>query len=257
MSPHLTVNDFERSRTSFSLPAVVDAMVAAVGAQRPRALLDIGCGYGGITATLRERLGAGEAHGVDLDPGVIAEAQRKGVVASRVDVGTEALPYEPGSFDVVTCFGMLDYLPWFDTAVAEVSRVLAPGGLAAVALPNLGGWHNRLALLFGYQPRDVEFCSLRAIGLAPYYQDELHKVPVGHIHTPTTRAFREFMDLMGFTAVSLTGLRPGNGQARPIRVLDAVLGRHPSTARRFLYIGRKSRPPTVPAGDGWWHRAQP
>ena len=148
---------------------------------------------------------------------------------------------------------MLDYLPWYDTTVAEVWRVLAPGGLVAVALPNLGSWHNRLALLLGYQPRDIEFCSIRAVGLAPYYRDAVHAAPVGHIHTPTTRAFREFMGLMGFTEVTTVGLRPANVQTRlPLRVVDAVLGRHPSTARRFLYIGRRGARPDRQEAVGWW-----
>src|SRR5687768_2783916 len=133
MTSHLTESDYERSCTSFNLPTVVDALVAAVGNSRPETLLDVGCGYGGITATIRDRLGIEQAFGVDVDPVVIPEAEAKGVEATRVDVGSEPLPFAAGAFDVVTSFGMLDYLPWYDTAVAEVWRVLAPGGLVAVA----------------------------------------------------------------------------------------------------------------------------
>jgi len=192
-------------------------------------------------------------YGVDIDSGVIDEARSKGVNARCADVATDGLPYGHATFDLVSCFGVLDYLPWFDEAVTEISRVLRPQGLVAVSLPNLGSWHNRAALLFGYQPRDVEFCSTRAVGIAPYYRSS---VPVGHIHAPTTRAFREFMGLMGFDEVRTVALRPAN--ARPtaaIRVLDAVLGRFPSSARRFLYVGRRERDPEVTSPEGWWSRA--
>ena len=120
----------------------------------------------------------------------------------------------------------------------------------AVALPNLASWHNRLALLLGYQPRDVEFCSVQVVGHAPMYREAL---PVGHIHTPTTRAFREFMSLMGFDEVRTHALRPMNSPVgRPLRVLDAVVGRFPSSSRRFLYLGRRAREPIAPSNDGWW-----
>lgn len=250
MSPYLTAKDYERSCTSFSLPEVAEALVAVADGRTPQTLLDVGCGYGGIAATLRDALDVVDVHGVDIDQAVIDEARDKGVDARCVDVGSEPLPYADGTFDLLTCFGMLDYLPWYDVALREFSRVLAPGGVVAVALPNLASWHNRLGLLFGYQPRDVEFCSVQTVGLAPLYRSAL---PVGHIHTPTTRAFRECMTLMGFAEERTAALRPTNNPAPlPLRAIDAVLGRFPSTARRFLYIGRRVGDPVPVASDGWW-----
>ena len=250
MAQHLSANDYERSCTSFSLPAVVGALGPIVDGHDPRSMLDVGCGYGGIAASLRQSLRVGEVHGVDIDEAVIAEARAKGVVARRVDVGSSPLPYEDGSFDLLTCFGMLDYLPWYDIAVREFSRVLTARGLIAIALPNLASWHNRLGLLLGYQPRDVEFCSLQTVGLAPFYRSAL---PVGHLHTPTTKAFRGFMTLMGFREERTIALRPKNNPAPlPFRALDAVIGRLPSASRRFLYIGRRTAAPPSPSEQGWW-----
>jgi SAM-dependent methyltransferase len=245
----LTANDYERSCTSHSLPVVGRVLREVLAGARPDALLDVGCGYGGVAAGLADVLGVGDIHGVDLDPDVVDEAATKGVDVRCVDV-SEGLPYDATSFDLVTCFGVLDYLPLFDDALSELWRVLRPGGVVAISLPNLASWHNRLALGLGYQPRDVEICSLRAVGIAPCYAS---KTPVGHIHAPTTRAFRELMGLMGFTEARTVPLRPGN--AHPplaLRALDAVLGRSASSARRFLYVGRRTGEPRVDRPEGWW-----
>jgi ubiquinone/menaquinone biosynthesis C-methylase UbiE len=250
MASNLSANDYERSCTSFSLPEVTAALAAVVNGRAPDSLLDVGCGYGGIAATLRDTLGIERVHGVDIDEDVIDEARGKGVEAVHADVGAGPLPFEDGRFDLLTCFGMLDYLPWYDVAVREFSRVLVPGGVIAVALPNLAAWHNRLSLLFGYQPRDVEFCSVRTVGLAPAYRAAL---PVGHLHTPTTRAFREFMTIMGFAEIRTTALRPmNNPPPLPLRVIDALVGRFPSSSRRFLYVGRRVGEPMGDDGQGWW-----
>lgn len=250
MTLHLSANDYERSCTSSSIDQVISALSQAIDGQRPKSLLDVGCGYGGIAASLRDALDVPEVRGVDIDADVIDEARAKGVEVTQVDVGRSPLPFEAETFDLLTCFGMLDYLAWYDLAVRDFARVLRPGGLVAIALPNLASWHNRLALLFGYQPRDVEFCSVRTVGLAPLYRASR---PVGHIHTPTTRAFREFMHLMGFDEVRTHALRPMNHRAAwPLRLLDGVVGWPAASSRRFLYVGRRVRDPATPTDDGWW-----
>jgi SAM-dependent methyltransferase len=245
----LTPNDYERSCTSHSLPVVARVLREVLAGTRPDAMLDVGCGYGGVGASLRAELGAAEVHGVDVDPDVIDEATGKGVRARCVDA-TVGLPYDDAFFDLVSCFGVLDYMTWFDGIICEMARVLRPNGVVAISLPNLASWHNRLALALGYQPRDVEICSMRTVGTAPYYTSS---EPVGHIHAPTTRAFRELMALMGFREVCTVALRPANTRpAFGLQVLDAILGRFPSSARRFLYVGRRGGDPVTVRTEGWW-----
>src|SRR5258706_12930577 len=48
----------------------------------------------------------------------------------------ERLHFSEGSFDAVLCMGVLEYLPRYSRALGEISRVLKPGGVAGVALPN-------------------------------------------------------------------------------------------------------------------------
>jgi SAM-dependent methyltransferase len=48
-----------------------------------------------------------------------------------------ALPVASGSADLVVCWDVLEHLPAPERAVAEIARVLRPGGLAVLALPNI------------------------------------------------------------------------------------------------------------------------
>jgi SAM-dependent methyltransferase len=57
-----------------------------------------------------------------------------GVGFCRADV--EFLPFHNQSFDHVTCLGVLEYLPDYRPALREISRLLRPGGLAVLSVPN-------------------------------------------------------------------------------------------------------------------------
>src|SRR4051794_29227134 len=248
----LTQNDYERSQTSHNLEQVVAHVDDLIRGRQVRSHLDVGCGYGGVAATLSQRLALAESHGIDLDHRVIDEARQKGVRAVQHDLAAHPLPYPDESFDLVTCFGVLDYFPYFDDPIAEFSRVLRPNGLVVVTSPNLASWNNRLALLMGYQPRDVEVARRCVPGVAPYYRGAS---PVGHIHTSTTTAFRQLMSTMGFEEARTVGLRPANllvPVPSLVRSIDAVIGRHRNLARRFLYAGWRVRYPTPEADEGWW-----
>jgi ubiquinone/menaquinone biosynthesis C-methylase UbiE len=102
------------------------AMIAALDATgAPTRALDIGTGTGAVARLVRERWPAADVTGVDVSPGMIAEARRLG--QERYDVGdASALPYEDAAFDLVTLNNMI---PFFD----ELARVTAPGGYVAIA----------------------------------------------------------------------------------------------------------------------------
>jgi SAM-dependent methyltransferase len=233
----ITEQDFSRSRTSFDLGDLKEA-VKPLRTDGVHRLLDIGCGFGGLSALTGHYTGAEEICGVDIDERVIEEARSKGVSVQLVDAGTEALPYPDGHFDLVMTLGMMDYLITFDAMIREMNRVLSPGGRVLVALPNLGSWHNRLVLLRGYQPRDVEVSSEVLVGVPGNYPG----VPAGHIHIPTVRAFTELMTHHGFRMERVTGGRPRMNSVHPaIRLADKLFTRRATLARRFYYLGVKER----------------
>ncbi len=104
------------------------------------AVLDVGCGTGGVTLPARQRVGAaGKAAGIDPAAEMIAvaqhKAQRKGLeIDFRVGV-IEALPYPDASFDAVTSSLMMHHLPQHlqVKGLAEIYRVLKPGGRLLIA----------------------------------------------------------------------------------------------------------------------------
>lgn len=104
------------------------------GGERPRRVLDAGCGTGW---NLQDLTAFGETHGVDLSPLAVITTKRRG---GRVIQGNLlGLPYANASFDVVTSFDVL-YHAWVQDdvqAVRELARVLKPGGLILVKVPAL------------------------------------------------------------------------------------------------------------------------
>jgi SAM-dependent methyltransferase len=97
-------------------------------------LLDAGCGTG---RNLVEFAGFARAAGVDLSEEALRYCRQRGVAAARGRL--EALPFPDASFEAVTSFDVL-YHRWVEddaAAVAELSRVLRPGGLLLVRVPAL------------------------------------------------------------------------------------------------------------------------
>jgi ubiquinone/menaquinone biosynthesis C-methylase UbiE len=98
-------------------------------------VLDVGCGTGVATRRAAARTGAtGRVLGIDISPGMIEAARRN--TNSHVDLAVmdaEALEFEPGSFDAVVSLCAVLHFPSLERAIAEMHRVLKPGGTLAVA----------------------------------------------------------------------------------------------------------------------------
>ncbi|MFI8949725.1 class I SAM-dependent methyltransferase [Streptomyces sp. NPDC053750] len=104
------------------------AMLELAGDVSGRRILDAGCGAGPLSAALRDR--GALVTGVDASAGMLALArQRLGdeVPLHRLDLG-EPLPFADGAFDDVVASLVLHYLEDWGPTLAEMRRVLRPGG---------------------------------------------------------------------------------------------------------------------------------
>jgi SAM-dependent methyltransferase len=112
-------------------PSSVRLVFELIGATnlRGQRVLDVGCGRGGTVALLAERIGA-DATGVDLSPEAIAFCRRIHKHAgTRFEVGdAEHLPFDDSSFDAATNIESSHTYPNLRAFLAEVRRVLVPGG---------------------------------------------------------------------------------------------------------------------------------
>jgi len=99
---------------------------------RPRRVLDLGCGVGGFLAGLSE---IGErVHATDVDRASLGICRERGYPLGVVSDGY-ALPFADGSFELVCLFDALEHIPDEARALSEVARVLAPGGHVVITVP--------------------------------------------------------------------------------------------------------------------------
>ena len=99
-------------------------------------VLDFGCGPGTITVGLAKLVEPGEVHGVDMEESQIEIARAAAAAGGHDNVAFHFgnildLPFEDSSFDVAHCHAVLMHVPDVRAALAEVKRVLKPGGIVA------------------------------------------------------------------------------------------------------------------------------
>lgn len=99
-------------------------------------LLDCGVGSGAMLAKARES--GIEAIGLDFDGPLLEWLGSCGYAVARCDLNVDALP--GSGYQIVTACDSIEHLIDPHHLLAEMHRVLAPGGLAIVATPNCGYW---------------------------------------------------------------------------------------------------------------------
>jgi SAM-dependent methyltransferase len=176
------------------------AAYAAVARLLPQGrVLDLGCGVGHSYDMLAPR----PSVGVDIDAGALAAQERQTVVADMRD-----LPFEDRSFASVLSVQSIEHVPDPERVLAEVRRVLQPGGTAVFVTPN--------RLTFG-RPDEI---------IDPYHYVEYDE---HELHDLCRRSFER---------VEVRGLF---GSERYLAVvaeeklkLDALLRKDPLRLRRFV-----------------------
>jgi ubiquinone/menaquinone biosynthesis C-methylase UbiE len=109
-----------------------DEVIAQLRSHGSGRVADIACGTGILSDRIQRELGPDEIYGVDMSDGMLAQARARTERVKFLRGPAEQLPFDDGALDAVVTTSAFHF---FDqpAALREFHRVLAPGGLAAVA----------------------------------------------------------------------------------------------------------------------------
>jgi ubiquinone/menaquinone biosynthesis C-methylase UbiE len=153
--------------------------LARLAVQAGESVLDVGCGTGVFLPGLAELVGpTGRVVGLDYAPAFLADARER---LAKTDVGdrvelvegdAQRLPFADATFDAAHCERVLMHVEAPDAVIAEMQRVVRPGGRVVVAEPYPSGaaidgadaeLHNRIGRVVVSGIRNPEMgLSLRA-----------------------------------------------------------------------------------------------
>jgi SAM-dependent methyltransferase len=173
--------------------------------QRPGAsLLDLGTSEGEFTLRLAERVGAVRVAGVELIGEHARVARARGIDVHEGDLDS-GLPFEDGSFDLITANHVIEHVRRTDLFLSEVRRLLAPGGVACIATNNLSSWHNVASLALGLQPMPIHVSDHVILGNPLNPEDGLAHRDLGrtHLRLFTARALNELCEHHGLRQAAL------------------------------------------------------
>jgi 2-polyprenyl-3-methyl-5-hydroxy-6-metoxy-1,4-benzoquinol methylase len=118
--------------------------------ERPGRLLDVGCAAGELAGQARSQ--GWRVDGVEREPALAEAARARGLAVHLGDFDVERLPWERATFDAAIAGEVIEHLVDTDHLLAEMARVVRPGGCVIVTTPNLASLENRVRLFFGRYP---------------------------------------------------------------------------------------------------------
>ena len=174
------------------------------------ALLDIGCSSGGFLSTVKAS--AWKLYGIEMEE---TTAQRaRAATGAEVFVGDAIeAPFLPASFDVITCFDVLEHVYSPRQFLTKVQEWLKPGGIFYAMMPNIDSWEARVfgSHWFGLElPRHLGHFSPRSLR---YLMSELGFEEVC-VKTPPVSYIERSAGYVGSTVVEKLGFSP-TPQAKP------------------------------------------
>ena len=158
-------------------------------------ILDLGI-WGGRFLTLPEiKTKFASQYGMDISQESVIKARENGIAnVFEWNLNNIPYPFEHNYFDAVALLAVLEHLFNPEVVVAEIYRLLKPGGQFVLALPNIASLSNRARLLMGILP---------VTSLDPGWDG-------GHLHYFTIQAAKTLLTENGFR-IKKTGIS-GGGQ---------------------------------------------
>lgn len=116
-------------------------------------ILEIGCANEESVNFLRKAFPNSEIYGTEyVDWKGKFKKYKELKSLTFVNLNKDNLPFEKNFFDLVACNQVLEHIYEVDRALDEINRVLKGTGYFISGMPNLAAMHERISLLFGFNP---------------------------------------------------------------------------------------------------------
>jgi methionine biosynthesis protein MetW len=109
-------------------------------------LLDVGCGNGNLGYFAKNNYS--KIYGIDLSDIALKTARKRGLIAKKINVNDEKIPFSNNFFDAVVCLDVIEHVFEPRTLVEEISRVIKKDGILIISIPNIRYWKHILKLVF-------------------------------------------------------------------------------------------------------------
>ena len=215
-------------------------------------MLDVGCGTGSMTAALAARGDHAAIVGIDVSEPYVAFARSRNSDPRIIfDVGNAmSLPYPSGRFDRAVCQLVLMFLPDPFLAVAEMRRVVRPGGTVAACTWDGYGGQPHLRMLFDTASAlgfDRERSLLRPLTTSGELAEMWRKAGLTQVEEDTITTRFEFANFNDYWAPFLSG--DGAGQM----VMGLAPDQRAKLAQQVSHVFLSGRPdgPRSFIGAAW------
>ena len=142
-------------------------------------ILDVGCFVGEIAERI-EAQGNKTVVGMDCLEAALELTEARGIKTILADIDEAVVPFEDDHFDAAVAADVLTEVYDPDAVVAELARVVRPGGTLVFTVPNLACAGNRALLLTGRSPYNLEVRARRGVGhLRLFTRGDLHRAARG------------------------------------------------------------------------------
>ena len=170
--------------------------------------LDLGCDDGILTKELAAHIGTKRMYGIDIVAKRLKRAKRLGIITVKADLNKK-IPFKDRSFDAIHANQVIEHFTNVDSFIAEVKRLLRPGGYAIISTENGSSWCNIFASVMGWQIFSLTNVTSKALGIGnplSYYRNEplelsswLHKTIFN------IRGLKELFEVYGFQIEEVKG----------------------------------------------------
>lgn len=135
--------------------------------------LDVGAGRGDDLELVRSLNPNALLYGVEYYEENAKELEGRGIKTFKINFEKEQLPVKGGCLDLIISNQMMEHSKEVFWVLHEMSRTLKVGGHLLIGVPNLASLHNRLLLLMGKQPTNIQNNSAHLRG---YTKNDLLKL---------------------------------------------------------------------------------